>query len=87
MANRIEDDVSLMAHEGSDEELGRPDFVPEKHTDLTTKQGGKRKSQLKKKAWQEMEIDRYGIKVGVEGQEDLCVTFSWGCLVTLINII
>ncbi|XP_078340147.1 uncharacterized protein LOC111109171 isoform X3 [Crassostrea virginica] len=65
MANRLEDDVSLMAHEGSDEELGRPDFVPEKHTDLTTKQGGKRKSQLKKKAWQDMEIDRS------LGQDDL----------------
>lgn len=60
MANKIEDDVSLMAHEGSDEEQGKPDFVPEKHMDLTTKQRYK-KSQSRKKAWQEMDESRdYG---------------------------
>uniref|UniRef100_K1QZU5 Nuclear protein MDM1 n=1 Tax=Magallana gigas TaxID=29159 RepID=K1QZU5_MAGGI len=57
MANKIEDDVSLMAHEGSDEEQGKPDFVPEKHMDLTTKQRYK-KSQSRKKAWQEMDESR-----------------------------
>lgn len=57
MANKIEDDVSLMAHEGSDEEQGKPDFVPEKHMDLTTKQRYK-KSQSRRKAWQEMDESR-----------------------------
>lgn len=57
MANKIEDDVSLMAHEGSDEEQGKPDFVPEKHMDLTTKQRYK-KGQSRKKAWQEMDESR-----------------------------
>lgn len=62
MSNKIEDDVSLMAHEGSDEEQGKPDFVPEKHMDLTTKQGFKN-NQSRKKAWQEMDESRYGVKV------------------------
>ncbi|XP_065937369.1 nuclear protein MDM1 isoform X4 [Magallana gigas] len=71
MANKIEDDVSLMAHEGSDEEQGKPDFVPEKHMDLTTKQRYK-KSQSRKKAWQEMDESRD------YGQDDLSLMVQEG---------
>jgi hypothetical protein len=42
----------MMAHEGSDEEIGKPDFRSEKHLDLTAVQGGEQK-RVKKTAWQE----------------------------------
>lgn len=71
MSNKIEDDVSLMAHEGSDEEQGKPDFVPEKHMDLTTKQGYKN-NQSRKKAWQEMDESRDF------GQDDLSLRIQEG---------
>ncbi|XP_056000269.1 uncharacterized protein LOC125657201 isoform X3 [Ostrea edulis] len=46
------DDVSMMAHEGSDEEIGKPDFRSERHLDLTAVQRGRQK-RAKKAAWQE----------------------------------
>ncbi|XP_061187580.1 nuclear protein MDM1-like isoform X2 [Saccostrea echinata] len=54
MANRNGDDISMMAHEGSDEEAGKPDFIPEKHLDLTATKGSKQRKH-RKKAWQKEE--------------------------------
>ncbi|KAK3103330.1 hypothetical protein FSP39_018545 [Pinctada imbricata] len=48
------DDVSLLAHEGSDEEPGKPDTEVDFHVDVL-RRGGKQPSQRRQQAWEEEE--------------------------------